>query len=55
MPKVVRCCVCGRLCGDIPHNAQPYKNGYACDLCHITYVRPAIREREEKLRRKYRK
>ena len=53
MPKVVRCVICGRLCGEKLHDAQPYRKGFACDLCHNVYVKPAIKEKQEKLRRKY--
>lgn len=41
MPKVVRCCICGRLCGEIPHDAQPYKRGFACDKCYVEQVVPS--------------
>lgn len=53
MPKVVRCCICGRLCGEPIHDAFPYKTGCACNSCYVIYVKPANKERQEKLRRKY--
>jgi len=48
MPKVIRCSICGRLCGDIPHNAMPYKQGYACDQCHQTHVIPSKKWKENR-------
>lgn len=54
MPKVVRCCICGRLCNEPIRDAYPYKEGCACNNCFIVYVKPAKKEREEQLRRKYR-
>lgn len=54
MPLVKRCCICGRLCDNEPHDAKPYKeSGFACDRCYVIYVKPANKERQEKLRRKY--
>ena len=53
MPKVVRCCICGRLCDEPIHDAFPYKTGCACHSCYVIYVKPANKERQEKLRRKY--
>ena len=54
MPKVVRCVMCGRLCGSKVFNAEPCKKGNVCESCFITYVKPAIKEQQEKERRKYR-
>ena len=53
MPKVTRCCICGRLCGEIPRPAKPYKSGYACDECYVKNVVPAIKLEEERKRRRY--
>ncbi|MBO7715226.1 MAG: hypothetical protein J6S85_16780 [Methanobrevibacter sp.] len=51
MPKVVRCCICGRLCGGEPHDAAPYKNGFACDLCFKEQVMPSKKWKESKYNR----
>ena len=48
MPICRRCCICGRLCGNVPHDAKPYKNGYACDECYITRVIPAKKQKGDK-------
>ena len=54
MPIYKRCICCGRLCGDNPHEARPYKpSGYACDECYHNHVIPAIKRREEMWKRKY--
>lgn len=44
MPLYKRCCICGRLCGDNPKSAEPYrKNGFACDECHQKVVVPSLK------------
>ena len=49
MPKVTRCCICGRLCGCEPHDAKPYKeNGYACDKCYVEQVIPSKKWKNSK-------
>ena len=42
MPLVKRCCICGRI-ADRPHNAEPYKVGYACDECYVKTVIPSLK------------
>ena len=48
MPKVFRCDICGRLCGNIPHSASPYKRGYACDKCYVEQVIPSKKWKENR-------
>ena len=49
MPKVVRCCICGRLCGNEPHDAKPYKeSGFACDKCYVEQVIPSKKWKSSK-------
>lgn len=48
MPLVKRCCICGRLCGEKPHNAFPYRNGVACDECNVKFIEPAKERKREK-------
>ena len=52
MPLVRRCCICGRLCGEIPHSAEPYRtNAYACDKCYIEQVIPSKKWKESRFNR----
>ena len=53
MPLYKRCCICGRLCDEIPKRAEPYSIGVCCSECFLKRVKPAIREKEHKSRRKY--
>lgn len=44
MPLYRRCCICGRLCENNPHSAEPYKtNAYACNKCYIEQVIPSAK------------
>lgn len=52
MPLYQRCCICGRLCDIPPKCAEPYSKGVCCNECYIKSVRPTIKEREQRLRRK---
>lgn len=49
MPKVTRCCICGRLCDNEPHDAKPYKqSGFACDKCYVEQVIPSKKWKNSK-------
>lgn len=48
MPLYKRCCICGRLCGKEPHDAMPYKKGFACDECYVKQVIPSIKWKGDK-------
>ena len=48
MPLVRKCCICGRICGENPQRADPYKNGYACDKCFHEQVIPSKKWKESK-------
>ena len=50
MPLVKRCCICGRI-ADNPHDATPYKRGFACDLCFKEQVMPSKKWKESKYNR----
>lgn len=50
MPLVKRCCICGRI-ADNPHDAAPYKKGFACDTCFIEQVMPSKKWKESKYNR----
>lgn len=47
MPKVVRCCICGRV-ADIPHDAMPYSSGVACSSCYVSRVKPSKKWKKDK-------
>ena len=51
MPLMRRCCICGRLCGDIPHSAEPYNKGYACDKCYVEQVIPSQKWKGDRFNR----
>lgn len=52
MPIYRRCCICGRLCGEIPHSAEPYKsNAYACDVCYVKQVIPSQKWKGDRFNR----
>ena len=48
MPLVKRCCICGRLCGEKPHSAEPYKHGYACNECYVKTVVPSAKWKKDR-------
>lgn len=49
MPLMRKCCICGRLCGDNPKSAEPYRhNAYACDKCYIEQVIPSKNWKESR-------
>ena len=47
MPLVKRCCICGRI-ADNPHDATPYKKGFACDKCYVEQVIPSMKWKKSK-------
>ena len=53
MPLYKKCCICGRLCDVVPKRAEPYSIGVCCNECFIKRVKPAIKEKEQRTRRKY--
>lgn len=43
-----RCLICGKLFAELPHNAEPIRQGKCCVMCYYEVVKPYREKRQNK-------